>query len=174
MFLPQEDRLMKRSFSQLALAVGCSALLIGCGTTQNKTTVQVDPAMVKLSAAADQISQAYRTLSYAESAQVTETGAGATLDYDIEDFPEVWQEVYVLEDDFYGELEPFLRGLSRLAGYNEPQTLGPKPVIPITVTVDRSKKQLAEYLIDVSYQSGSRANVVLDKAKDRLMITYAQ
>jgi defect-in-organelle-trafficking protein DotD len=165
---------MKRSFSQLAIAMGCTALLAGCGTAPKTTSVEVDPAVVKLSAAADEISQAYKTLSYAESAQVTETGAGKTLDYDITEFPKAWQEAYVLEEDFYGELEPFLRGISRLAGYNEPRTLGPKPVIPITVTVDRSKKALAEFLIDASYQAGSRANVVMDPATNRLTITYAQ
>lgn len=165
---------MTRTFSGLAIAMGCSVLLVGCGASPTKTQVSVDPAIVKLSAAADEISHAYKTLSYAESAQVTETGAGQTLDYEVDQFPESWQETYVLEEDFYGELEPFLRGLSRLAGYNEPQTLGPKPVIPITVTVNRSKKPLAEYLVDASYQAGSRANVVLDSAKNRLMITYAQ
>ena len=89
--------------------------MAGCSSTPTSTKVEVDPAIVKLSAAADEISQAYKTLSYAESAQITETGAGQTLDYSVSEFPEAWQETYVLEDDFYGELEPFLRGISRLA-----------------------------------------------------------
>ncbi|MFB2351065.1 DotD/TraH family lipoprotein, partial [Priestia megaterium] len=101
-------------------------------------------------------------LSYAESARVSETGIGKALDYDKNDFPEEWQRQVVLREDFYGELESFLRGLSKLVGYDEPQIVGKSPVVPITVAINRSKKPLYEYLVDASYQAGGRAMVVLD------------
>lgn len=165
------NRVLRRSI--MTLAVTAPFVLGGCAAKQ-PVKVQVDPAVVKLSEAADEISRAYQMLSYAESAQVTEDAAGRDMDYEITDFPAKWQDKFVLEDDFYGELEPFLRGLSRLADYDEPQIIGRRPVVPVTVTLNRDKKALAEFLIDASYQAGSRAMVTLDPDKSRLLITYPQ
>jgi len=161
--------------SVLAIAVAAPLVLAGCAGQQEKhMDVSVDPAVVKLSEAANEISQSYRMLSYSESAQASPDAAARDMDYDISDFPAKWQEVYALEDDFYGELEPFVRGLSRLVGYSEPQIIGRRPVVPVTVTINRDKKPLAEFLIDASYQAGDRATVTLDPEKDRLLITYPQ
>ncbi len=159
----------------LAVGVSLSVLLMsGCASKPQNVELDVDPGVVQLSKAADQISESYRMLSYAESARVSETGIGKTLDYDKNDFPEEWQRQVVLREDFYGELESFLRGLSKLVGYNEPQVVGKSPVVPITVAINRSKKPLYEYLVDSSYQSGGRAMVVLDVDHNRLQITYPQ
>lgn len=147
-------------------------VLGGCASPK-VANVQVDPAVVKLSEAANEISSSYRVLSYAESARLSSDGAAVPKKYEIEDFPEQWQKRYALEDDFYGELEPFIRGLAKLAGYNEPQILGPRPVIPIPVSVNRSQKPLAEFLLDASYQAGSRANVILSGTKG-ITIVYPQ
>ncbi|KXS55152.1 MAG: defect in organelle trafficking protein DotD [Marinobacter sp. T13-3] len=161
-----------RSKGLLAVAVA-GALLQGCANTQ-PVDMHVDPAVVKLSKAADEISESYRALSYAESARVSEKGIGETLDYDLDEFPKEWHRKVVLKEDYYGELEPFVRGLSKLVGYKEPQILGKTPVVPITVSMNRSKKPLAEFLVDASYQAGGRAMVVLDGEHDRLQITYPQ
>ena len=91
-------------------------LTTGCASKPQDVELRVDPGVVQLSKAADEISASYRMLSYAESARVSETGIGKTLDYDPEDFPVQWQREVVLREDFYGELENFLRGLSKLAG----------------------------------------------------------
>lgn len=165
------NRVLRRSV--MTLAIAGPIVLGGCASSKT-VAVEVDPAVVKLSEAADEISRSYQMLSYAESAEVTEDGAGRDMDYEITDFPAAWQEKFVLEDDFYGELEPFLRGLSRLAGYDEPQIIGRRPVVPVTVTVNRDKKALAEFLIDASYQAGGRATVTLDPDKSRLLISYPQ
>lgn len=159
--------------SACAALFAAPVFLLGCASPQ-PVSLNVDPAVVKLSEAADEISHSYRMLSYAESAQVSESGAGQDMDYNLEDFPIAWQQQYVLDDDFYGELEPFLRGISRLAGYDEPQVIGRRPVVPVTVTVNRNKRALAEFLIDVSYQAGGRALVILDPDQNRLQITYPQ
>lgn len=162
---------MKRG-SKTLLAIAVSGLMLSGCATSPEVDVQVDPAVVKLSKAADEISESYRTLSYAESARVSKTGIGKSLDYAIEDFPEAWHKEVVLKEDYYGELEPFLRGLSRLVGYDEPQIVGKSPVIPITVSLNRSKKPLAEFLVDASYQAGGRALVVLDADHNRIQVTY--
>lgn len=160
---------LKKTFGLVALVA-----LGGCASTPQDVTLDVDPGVVQLSRAADEISESYKMLSYAESARVSATGIGKTLDYDVEDFPEEWRKSVVLREDYYGELESFLRGLSRLVGYDEPQIIGKTPVVPITVAVNRSKKPLAEFLVDASYQSGGRALVVLDADRDRLQITYPE
>ncbi|WP_273206792.1 DotD/TraH family lipoprotein [Marinobacter subterrani] len=154
------------------LAVAVSGMFLGGCASSPEVDVQVDPAVVKLSKAAEEISESYRTLSYAESAQVTETGIGKSLDYAVDDFPAAWHKKVVLKEDYYGELEPFLRGLSRLVGYDEPQIIGESPVIPITVSLNRAKKPLAEFLVDASYQAGGRALVVLDADHNRIQVTY--
>lgn len=159
--------------SALTLAIVAPFLLGGCAQKQ-PVSIQVDPAVIKLSEAADEISRSYQMLSYSESAQVTEDTAGRALDYELTDFPTEWQEEFVLDDDFYGELEPFIRGLARLAGYGEPQIIGRRPIVPVTVTLNRDKKPLAGFLIDASYQAGSRAMVTLDAETSRLLITYPQ
>lgn len=160
--------------SKAFLAVAVSGLLLqGCASTQ-EVNLEVDPAVVKLSKAADEISESYRSLSYAESARVSETGIGKSLDYNLDDFPVEWHRKVVLKEDYYGELEPFLRGLARLVGYGEPQIVGKSPVVPITVSMNRTKKPLAEFLVDASYQSGGRAIVVLDVDNERLQVTYPQ
>ncbi|OLF82002.1 type IV secretion protein DotD [Marinobacter sp. C18] len=151
-----------------------AAILAGCATSPQNVTMQVDPGVVQLSKAADQIAESYKMLSYAESAQVTESGVGRTLDYQPEDFPKAWRRSVVLREDFYGELETFVRGLSGLVGYQEPQIIGKSPVVPITVVINRSNKPLAEFLIDASYQAGDRAVVSLDPDVDRLQITYPE
>jgi len=163
--------MLKKRFLAVALPL---AILGGCASSPQNVNLQVDPGVVQLSKAADEISESYKMLSYAESAQVTETGIGRTLDYQPDDFPAVWQRSVVLKEDYYGELETFVRGLSRLVGYQEPQIIGKSPVIPVTVVINRSKKPLAEYLIDASYQSGDRALVSLDPDVDRLQITYPE
>ncbi|ARM86200.1 DotD/TraH family lipoprotein [Marinobacter salarius] len=160
----------KKTFS----AVAISALMAGCASSPQNVNLQVDPGVVQLSKAADEISESYRMLSYAESSRVTESGIGKTLDYQPSDFPQEWRREVVLREDYYGELESFLRGLSKLVGYQEPQIIGKSPVVPITVVVNRSEKPLAEYLIDASYQSGGRALVTLDPDSDRLQITYPE
>lgn len=170
---------MKR-FSKVLLAVSISGLLLqGCANTRGGSDPQgvnmdVDPAVVKLSKAADEISESYRALSYAESSRVSETGIGSELDYNLDDFSEEWHKTVVLKEDYYGELEPFLRGLARLVGYDEPQVIGKSPVIPITVSMNRTKKPLAEFLVDASYQAGGRAMIVLDADDNRIQITYPQ
>lgn len=164
---------MKR-IPKAVLAIAVSGLLLqGCASTQ-EVDLSVDPAVVKLSKAADEISESYRALSYAESARVSETGIGRELDYDLDNFEPEWHRKVVLKEDYYGELEPFLRGLARLVGYDEPQVIGKTPVIPITVTMNRTKKPLAEFLVDASYQAGGRALIVLDADSSRIQITYPQ
>lgn len=150
------------------------AVLGGCASTPQDVTLDVDPGVVQLSRAADEISESYKMLSYAESARVSADGMGRTLDYDTDDFPEAWQRSVVLREDYYGELESFLRGLSKLVGYDEPQIVGKTPIVPIAVTINRSKKTLAEFLVDASYQSGGRALVIMDPDRDRLQITYPE
>jgi len=162
----------KSTFSAVALL--SASLLAGCSTAPQKVNLDVDPGVVALSKAADEISESYRMLSFAESARVSETGIGKTLDYQKSDFPEAWHKEIVLRDDYYGELESFLRGLSKIVGYNEPQIVGKSPVIPITIALNRSKKPIYEYLIDASYQSGGRARVILDSDMNRLQITYPE
>ena len=161
-----------RSKGLLAVAVA-GVLLQGCSSAQ-KVDMQVDPAVVKLSKAADEISESYRALSYAESARISDKGIGETLDYDLDEFPKDWHRKVVLKEDYYGELEPFLRGLSKLVGYNEPQIVGKSPVVPITVSMNRTKKPLAEFLVDASYQAGGRAMVILDADSNRIQVTYPQ
>lgn len=164
---------MKTGAKTLLAVAAAGFLLQGCATPQ-QVNLDVDPAIVKLSEAANEISNSYRTLSYAESARVAASGMGSELDYDLNDFPVVWHKETVLKEDFYGELQPFLRGLSRLVGYDEPQILGNAPVIPVTVSVNRATKPLAEFLVDASYQAGGRALVVLDVDHNRIQITYPQ
>jgi len=164
---------MKPGFKTL-LAVAISGLMVQGCATPNRVNLTVDPAIVKLSEAANDISESYRTLSYAESARMSADGIGSELDYDLEDFPQEWHKKVVLQEDFYGELEPFLRGLSRLVGYDEPQVLGKTPIIPVQVAMNREKKPLAEFLVDASYQAGGRALIVLDADHSRIQITYPQ
>lgn len=161
-------------FKKTLAAIAIPALMAGCASSPQNVNLQVDPGVVKLSKAADEIAESYKMLSYAESARVTETGIGRTLDYQPEDFPQEWRREVVLREDFYGELESFLRGLSKLVGYQEPQIIGESPVVPITVSLNRTEKPLAEFLIDASYQSGGRALVTLDPDIDRLQITYPE
>jgi|SRR5680860_1890494 len=163
--------MLRKRFLVAALPI---AILSGCASSPQNVTMQVDPGVVQLSKAADEIAESYKMLSYAESAQMTDTGIGRTLDYQPGDFPQEWQRSVVLKEDYYGELETFVRGLSRLVGYQEPQIIGRSPVIPVTVVVNRSKKPLAEFLIDASYQSGDRALVTLDPDVDRLQVTYSE
>tara|TARA_Y100001933_G_C18995565_1_gene562344 strand:+ start:1901 stop:2464 length:564 start_codon:yes stop_codon:yes gene_type:complete len=169
---------LHKGIGMLKKAIGCFvvpvALLSGCASSPQDVTMQIDPGVVQLSQAANEISQSYKMLSYAESARVTADGAGKSLDYHPEDFPEEWRRSVVLREDFYGELETFLRGLSRLVGYQEPQVIGNAPVVPITVVVNRTEKPLAEFLVDAAYQSGGRALVTLDPNVDRLQITYPE
>lgn len=143
----------------------------GCASPE-KLTVVVDPGIVKLSEAADEIKESYKILSYAETARISKDGAANSEKYKLSEFPHTWQQVYVLEDDFYGELEPFLRGLSKVAGYNEPQFIGERPSLPVIVAIQRAKRPLADFLVDASYQSGGRASVTLDVRSNRLRITY--
>lgn len=160
--------------SNLLRAGVCAAVLAmtgGCATPKEMTVV-VDPGLVKLSEAADEIKESYRILTYAESARISTDGAASDKKYELSDFPEPWQQVYVLEDDFYGELEPFLRGLSRVAGYDEPQFVGARPTLPVVVAIQRAKRPLADFLVDASYQSGGRAKVTLDVHSNRLRVTY--
>ncbi|ONF42494.1 type IV secretion protein DotD [Marinobacter lutaoensis] len=160
----------KKTFASLLVPV----FLAGCAASPQDVTLQVDPAVVQLSKAADEIAESYRMLSYAESARVSSTGIGETLDYQASDFPEQWRREVVLKEDYYGELESFLRGLSKLVGYQEPQIIGKSPIVPITIAINRSRKPLAEFLIDASYQAGGRALVTLDPDIDRLQITYPE
>ncbi|WP_018405555.1 DotD/TraH family lipoprotein [Marinobacter gelidimuriae] len=155
----------------MAMTIGVTA---GCSSQPQKVNLDVDPGVVALSKAADEISNSYRVLSYAESARASEEGVARSLDYDKRDFPEAWRKEIVLREDYYGELESFLRGLSKLVGYSEPQIVGRSPVIPITVAVNRSSKPLFEYLVDASYQAGGRARVILDGDMNRLQITYPE
>lgn len=164
---------MKTQYKSV-LAVALAGLMLGGCASQPDVNVNVDPAVVKLSQAADEISESYRALSYAESATISESGIGESLDYDLGEFPEEWHRKVVLKEDYYGELAPFLRGLSRLVGYDEPQFIGKTPVIPVTVTMNRTKKPLAEFLVDASYQAGGRAMVILDSGSNRIQVTYPQ
>lgn len=164
--------MVKRNFTVLTMALALGAT-VGCSSTQ-KVNLDVDPGVVALSKAADEISESYKVLSYAESANVSEEGVARSLDYHEDDFPKAWQKDIVLREDYYGELESFLRGLSKLVGYSEPQIVGRSPVIPITVAVNRSKKPLYEFLVDASYQAGGRARVILDGDMNRLQITYPE
>ena len=163
--------MLKTRILSLMLPVG---ILAGCAASPQDVTLQVDPGVVQLSKAADEIAESYKQLSYAESARVSETGAGVAMDYQPDDFPEEWRRSVVLREDYYGELETFIRGLSRLVGYQEPQIIGKNPVVPITVVLNRSNKPLAEFLVDAAYQSGGRALITLDPDSDRLQITYPE
>ncbi|MGX1201197.1 DotD/TraH family lipoprotein [Marinobacter sp. MBR-105] len=144
-------------------------LMAGCSTKTAR--VEVDPAVVKLSEAANEISHAYRILSYSESARLSDNGAANPLKYELSNFPKAWHAQYALEDDYYGELEPFIRGLAKLVGTGEPQVVGPRPILPIAISINRASKPLAEFLVDASYQAGARAKVVLD-SKNKLKIIY--
>ena len=145
--------------------------IVGCATS-DELTVVVDPGIVKLSEAANEIKESYRILTYAESARISKDGAATSERYELTEFPVAWQQVYVLEDDFYGELEPFLRGLSKVAGYDEPQFVGERPTLPVVVAFQRAKRPLADFLVDASYQANGRASVTLDVKSNRLRITY--
>lgn len=89
--LKNEDFGMK-----LTKTLGLAALvsLGGCASTPQDVTLDVDPGVVQLSRAADEISESYKMLSYAESARVSATGIGKTLDYD-EPLPVVLRGGYV-------------------------------------------------------------------------------
>ncbi|TBW57498.1 type IV secretion protein DotD [Marinobacter halodurans] len=146
--------------------------MTGCAS-EPKTVVKVDPGIVKLSEAADQIAESYRVLSYAESARNTKNGAADPGQrYDPEDFPPEWRKEWVLSEPYYGELEPFLRGLSRLAGYDEPQIIGKRPVNPVIISMNKSRRALADFLVDASYQSRNRANITVSEGNNRLRIAY--
>lgn len=165
---------MNRSRKNVTLTASLMAvgLLAGCASSKTNTArLEVDPAVVKLSEAANEISHSYRVLSYSESARLSPDGAANPMKYELSSFPAKWHKKYALEDDYYGELEPFIRGLARLVGSGEPQFLGPRPIIPIAISVNRAKKPLAEFLVDASYQAGARAKVVLD-SKNNLKIIY--
>lgn len=161
--------------SKLAIAVvAATSLLGGCASKEEQPTkVDVDPGLVKLSEAADDISESYRVLSYAESARNSKDGAAAPdKQFDPEDFPKEWRENYTLAEPYYGELEPFLRGLSKLVGYNEPQIVGDRPVNPVVVSLNQSKRALADFLVDASYQARGRVNITLNEDSNRLRISY--
>jgi hypothetical protein len=132
-----------------AAAMLSASLFAGCSTAPQTVNLDVDPGVVALSKAADEISESYRMLSFAESARVSETGVGQTLDYHEGDFPPAWHKEIVLREDYYGELESFLRGLSKIVGYNEPQIVGRSPVIPITIA-NEIKKFVEERLTNFS------------------------
>ena len=172
--------LFDRGPRTLILAGAITLALSGCSTSgssgngdASESSVYVDPAMVKLTEAANEIRESHRILAYAESARSSESGAAdPSKTYKPEDFPREWRQDYALAEDFYGELEPFLRGLSKVVGYDKPQVVGDRPVVPITVSMNRTKRPLGEYLVDASYQAGGRAKVTLDEEAGRLKITY--
>ena len=154
-------------YHALTLTIVC-----GCSSNHKSIDVAVDPALVKLSAAAEEISSSYKILSYAES-EARKPGE-LPKSYSLRDFPAEWAETYALADDFFGELEPFLRGLSKLTGYDEPQIIGVRPTVPVVISIPRATKSLADFLVDASYQAGDRAEVVLDHQKQRLTIIYGK
>ena len=147
--------------------------ITGCTTTEKTANVQVDPGLVKLSEAADSIRESYRVLSYAESAQTSSDGAAQpNKRFEPGDFPESWREHYALAEPYYGELEPFLRGLSKLAGYDEPQVVGDRPANPVVVSMNKSRRALADFLVDAAYQSRGRVNITVSEDSNRLQISY--
>lgn len=157
-----------------ALAGAVALAATGCASsTENTAELSVDPGLVKLSEAADKIAKSHQVLSYAESAQVSDNGAAAPEKrYEPEDFPKEWREEYALAEPYYGELEPFLRGLSKLVGYDEPQIVGDRPVNPVIISMNKSRRALADFLVDASYQARGRVNITVSEDTNRLRISY--
>lgn len=163
------NKLMKAvtatTFSSLIALTGCA--------TNKQVNMNVDPAVVTLSEAAKDIAESYSQLSYAENARNSEDNTARDgINYNLNDFPKEWRERVALQENYYGELEPFIRGLCKLVGYGEPQIIGPSPAVPILVTVNKDRRPIAEFLVDAGYQAGGRAHVTLDEAGRRIQIQY--
>src|SRR5690554_2185914 len=164
---------MKPVMKAVAVTTLSSLIALGGCATGKKVVVQVDPAVVKLNEAAADIAESYRQLSYAENARNSpDNTARGSIEFSLNDFPAEWRESVALQENYYGELEPFIRGLCKLVGYDDPQIIGPSPVVPITLTVNKDRRPIADFLVDAGYQAGDRAKVILDEEHSRIQIVY--
>lgn len=150
----------------LALAALVS-LIAACAQQAKPTAPLIDPAEAQLVSAAQDVRTSLRHLAEAEQYSVMGRRPGA---------PELAPDVPGLDDvislPWNGPLEQVVVRLASV-GHYDVYFAGKAPAIPILVSLGSTPTKASQLLYDVGLQAGARADIVVDPARHKLGVVYA-
>lgn len=160
-------KMKKTPFISLFLAF----TIVGCGH-QPRAPVKVDPVDKQLLMAAKEIVRIRQKSAAIESASHSLDNRTKDFSYDARSLPESWQEEVILIEDFYGDVERFVRLVSLMAGMSEPRIYGTKPASPFPITIHASKRRVIDFLADAGHQVGDDVRVMPSIPINAVIIQY--
>jgi len=154
--------------SHLFISLSALAWLAACGNSMTVTPVATEPDIVtvKLAAAADKASAALDSIAGIE--QQKAGGVAPVEDYSNAP-PNLAQPITIR---WSGPIDEIAKTLADRAGLKF-RTKGPKPPVPLTVSVDVYQQPLIHVLRDIGLQAGHRADLAVDAKSGIVEIRYA-
>ena len=143
--------------------VGTLTLLIAACATRIPSQPAADPAIAKLQATADEVSQSLRQL--AETQQAARPAQPA---YPVPQSGPLSQAITL---SWAGPPEPVLRVLAGMIGY-EFRAIGKPPLTADVVTIEARRLAAWSVLEDIGWQLGSRATVVVNEGHREIQLIY--
>lgn len=158
----------KRTALHAALGMGVLlGILSGCTQPTKKTPAPVDPATTQLAEAAQEIRASLSQLAEAEQFSKMRRMPGA-----VDLTPPMAGLNQTVSMPWNGPLEPIIVKLASYGGY-EVEFAGKPPVLPILVSLGPKPATTGQLLRDVGLQAGDRADIVVDPARKKVGVVYA-
>jgi defect-in-organelle-trafficking protein DotD len=145
----------------------CFALGLG-GCTSIKASVpnkKADPTSSSLAESASSVSQSIVNLAQTEQA-ANPVGAGPAPD------PSSYGMGATTSIDWSGPIAPLVQKIAQATHYRL-KIIGKEPAIPVLVTVLANNEKIGNILLDVGFQAGKRASVVVYPSTQVIQLRYS-
>lgn len=152
------------------LALLLVVFLTACSYQKNVTrdpqvVTSPDRVSLMLAEAADKASNALETLAAVEQSRSPAVGVQPIHNAP----PELMRAMTIT---WYGPAEELVRKLANRASYTF-ITIGDRPPVPLTVSIDAENKPVIDLLRDTGLQLGLRADVKVDSTRQMIELHYA-
>jgi len=160
---------MKRGFCILA----CLSAISGCSSTSEQylSVERMSPVEERISALAEVMVERANRVEQLKKAQYLNLTGNSFQTSEIDYLP-ILNQHKNLGKNYIGNLEPFIKRLSVVAGMEAPRFIGPKPSIDITLNIDTDYKTVYSMLEQAGTLAGSRADVVYKAAENLIEVKY--
>lgn len=155
-----------------AAMFGISSCASSPDSRKDLSSLDSDPAIVRLAASAMSVTQHWNDIAEIESAQYKRKHGEAAFSYDPKLVPGLDRYVS-LGDSWSGPIEPLIKEIAVLTGY-ELRVLGVKPAADILVNIDTSYRRAIDILADSGYQGGKRIAIRVLAKSAVIEIEYAK
>ena len=136
----------------------------GCAPKQAEQPITPDPALEKLSQAADSIQSDLEKL-----ARIKQAGKDTAKVYSAPQSGPLTRKITL---QWSGPLQGVLKAIAQKIGFSF-QVQGQRPASPVLVTVDSTGEQAFQVLQDLGWKAGKH-QVSVDGAKEIIQLTYRQ